>query len=127
MHSHHLCIELSQREAGLACGTYAGGIDREKLGELVFTDNKARKKLNAATHLPVALDLAKQLIIQWFSFTNIIVRSIKIGFTAFGVRSSCQQVSAADCRWSTCPCCLRLLLTNSCGPGLLLLAVIKQR
>ena len=64
--------KLSQREAGLA---HAGSIDRQKLGELVFRDTKARQKLNAATHLPVALDLARQLMIQWFTFTSIVVRS----------------------------------------------------
>ncbi|EIE24152.1 dephospho-CoA kinase [Coccomyxa subellipsoidea C-169] len=39
-----------------------GEIDRERLGELVFKDAVARRKLNRATHPAVTLELAKQLL-----------------------------------------------------------------
>ena len=103
--------ELCQREAQHA---HAGGIDREKLGDLVFKDNKARKKLNEATHLPVALDLARKLAIQWFSFTSIVVRLVNL---ASAQLQRSETVWRLTCRWLTCLCCLRPLLTNSCGPG----------
>jgi hypothetical protein len=39
-----------------------GDIDRAVLGRLVFRDAAARRRLNAATHLPIALALAQQLL-----------------------------------------------------------------
>ncbi len=41
---------------------FTGEIDRERLGELVFKDAVARRKLNRATHPAVTLELAKQLL-----------------------------------------------------------------
>lgn len=40
----------------------SGELDRERLGELVFNDAKARRKLNKATHPAVTLEIAKQLL-----------------------------------------------------------------
>jgi dephospho-CoA kinase len=44
-----------------------GRLDREKVGELVFADEGARRKLNAATHAPVALALAWRLLRAWLA------------------------------------------------------------
>lgn len=53
--------------------TNAGDIDRDKLGEMVFNHPEARRKLNLATHFPVALELARQLIVEWLSLTCVAV------------------------------------------------------
>ena len=39
-----------------------GEIDRERLGELVFNDATARRRLNKATHPAVTVEIAKQLL-----------------------------------------------------------------
>ena len=52
---------------------FTGKINRGKLGDLVFEDHAARKKLTAATHLPIALELFRQLAVEWLSLTNLIV------------------------------------------------------
>jgi len=44
-----------------------GEIDREALGRLVFSNASARKQLNAAVHLPVALTLLKRLCWCWMT------------------------------------------------------------
>lgn len=51
----------------------SGEIDRDKLGELVFNDKVARRKLNAATHLPVAVQLVRQLALKWLGLTCVTV------------------------------------------------------
>ena len=78
--------ESCQLEAAHA---HAGAIDREKLGDLVFTDSNARKKLNKATHLPVALELARQLVKEWLSFTSIVVRSISLPVLLYSCLMAC--------------------------------------
>lgn len=50
-----------------------GDIDRERLGGLVFNDAAARRRLNAATHLPVALSLARALLLSWLSCKWVVV------------------------------------------------------
>ncbi len=49
-----------------------GNVDRVELGKLVFKDVLIRRRLNAATHLPVALDLFKKIFIHWISGTAIL-------------------------------------------------------
>lgn len=51
-----------------------GEIDRKKLGELVFNDPALRKKLNAATHPLVTLELAAQILWHWLMFHFVVVR-----------------------------------------------------
>jgi dephospho-CoA kinase len=46
-------------------GFCAGAIDRDALGALIYQDRQARRKLNAATHPAVSLELAKQLLWHW--------------------------------------------------------------
>lgn len=52
-----------------------GSIDREKLGALVFGDASGtlRRKLNAATHLPITLSLLKSLLSRWLSCRLVVV------------------------------------------------------
>ena len=52
---------------------YAGGIDRQKLGNLIFSDKAARKKLNAATHTPVFMELFRQIFMCWLCCRDIVV------------------------------------------------------
>ncbi|KAL0018856.1 hypothetical protein WJX79_010063 [Trebouxia sp. C0005] len=50
-----------------------GDINRDKLGDMVFKDRDARRRLNSATHLPVAVELARQLAVEWLSLTSVAV------------------------------------------------------
>lgn len=52
-----------------------GEVDREALGRLVFSNAAARRRLNAATHLPVAVELLKQLLLSWLSLQLVVVSS----------------------------------------------------
>lgn len=52
----------------------AGDIDRVALGQLVFSDVQARRSLNKATHLPVAVELLRQLLLCWLSCRRLVVR-----------------------------------------------------
>lgn len=55
-------------------GRTAGELDRAALGQLVFSDTAARRRLNAATHTPVALALLLQLLRHWLWHTRCVVR-----------------------------------------------------
>ncbi|KAG2448764.1 hypothetical protein HYH02_006118 [Chlamydomonas schloesseri] len=57
-----------------------GEIDRERLGAVVFSDAAARRRLNAATHLPVALSLARALLVHWLSFKWLVVVDMPLLF-----------------------------------------------
>jgi hypothetical protein len=51
----------------------AGEIDRAALAQLVFADAAARRRLNAATHAPVAAELLRQLMWYWLGFRRLVV------------------------------------------------------
>lgn len=53
----------------------AGELDRAKLGALIFPDPSARRRLNKATHLPVFLELFRQLLMCWLRFCAVVVSS----------------------------------------------------
>jgi len=65
-------------------GTYAcaqrfhmlcsGEIDRDALGDAVFSDPAARRRLNGATHLPVAVALIGGVLAAWLTFKPVVVR-----------------------------------------------------
>ncbi|PNH09587.1 Dephospho-CoA kinase domain-containing protein, partial [Tetrabaena socialis] len=57
-----------------------GELDRECLGHLVFNDASARRRLNSATHLPVALALARRLLTCWLSCKWIVVVDMPLLF-----------------------------------------------
>ncbi len=40
---------------------------------MVFKDRDARRRLTCATHLPVALELIRQLAVEWLSLTSVAV------------------------------------------------------
>jgi dephospho-CoA kinase len=56
----------------LLCAT-AGEVDREALGELVFYNPAERRRLNAATHLPVLVAIFQELLKHWFTCTPVVV------------------------------------------------------
>jgi hypothetical protein len=51
----------------------AGDINRQALGDLVFSDAAARRRLNAATHLPVAAGILRQLAWAWLCCRLVVV------------------------------------------------------
>lgn len=55
------------------CLEHAGELDRSALGLLVFNDTAARRRLNAATHAPVAIALLQQLAGYWLKHTPCVV------------------------------------------------------
>lgn len=57
-----------------------GEIDRDKVGEMVFSDKAARRKLNAATHLPVAIELARRIVLQWLKLRPVTVVDMPLLF-----------------------------------------------
>ncbi|KAG2432962.1 hypothetical protein HXX76_008690 [Chlamydomonas incerta] len=60
--------------------TADGEIDRERLAGLVFSDAAARRRLNAATHLSVALSLTRALLLSWLSFKWVVVVDMPLLF-----------------------------------------------
>ena len=65
-----------------------GTLDREKLGSLVFSDAAARKRLNAATHLPILVCMLTQIVRMWlWERSQIVVVDMpllyEIGFERF--------------------------------------------
>ena len=55
----------------------SGELDRVALGEAVFGDAAARRRLNAATHPAVTAELVRQLLLHWLKCTLVVVRKIK--------------------------------------------------
>lgn len=54
---------------------HAGEIDRDVLGALIYSDRAARRRLNAATHPAVTLELVKQLAWHWLRCHWLVVTS----------------------------------------------------
>ncbi|KAF6255164.1 dephospho-CoA kinase [Scenedesmus sp. NREL 46B-D3] len=57
-----------------------GEIDRARLGQLVFADAAARRRLNKATHAPVALELMRQLAGHWLRLRRLVVIDMPLLF-----------------------------------------------
>ena len=55
-------------------------IDREALGRLAFADPAARRKLNAATHLPIFLALLGCLLRAWLACRTVVVVDMPLLF-----------------------------------------------
>ncbi|KAF5826803.1 dephospho-CoA kinase [Dunaliella salina] len=60
------------RAFGADCLTPEGEIDREKLGRLIFNSPVERRKLNAATHLPVGMELLRLVLWHWTKCTRVL-------------------------------------------------------
>uniref|UniRef100_A0A383VGM4 Dephospho-CoA kinase n=1 Tax=Tetradesmus obliquus TaxID=3088 RepID=A0A383VGM4_TETOB len=60
--------------------TETGDIDRARLGQLVFADAAARRRLNKATHAPVAVELLRQLLGHWLCFRRLVVIDMPLLF-----------------------------------------------
>jgi dephospho-CoA kinase len=57
-----------------------GELDRPALAALVFTDAAARRRLNAATHLPIAVALAARLLCAWLRCVPVVVVDVPLLF-----------------------------------------------
>jgi dephospho-CoA kinase len=57
-----------------------GSVDREAVGRLVFSDAAARRRLNAATHPPVALALVRALLAAWLSCALVVAIDMPLLF-----------------------------------------------
>lgn len=55
-----------------------GEVEREALGRLIFSDPAARRRLNAATHLPVLVELAARVLWHWLTMTWVLVRTATV-------------------------------------------------
>jgi dephospho-CoA kinase len=74
-----------------------GEIDRDALARLVFSDPAARRRLNAATHPPVALALALALLRRWLLLTPLVVVDMPLLFETGSDRfTSATIVVSAD-------------------------------
>ena len=51
----------------------AGELDRPALSKIIFNDGNARKRLNSATHLPVFVEMFRQLAVYWLKGSSLIV------------------------------------------------------
>lgn len=60
--------------------TETGDIDRARLGQLVFAEAAARRRLNKATHAPVAVELLRQLLGHWLRFRRAVVIDMPLLF-----------------------------------------------
>lgn len=58
----------------------ASPIDRAALGALAFADPAARRKLNAATHLPIAVALLTQLLVAWLACRTVVIVDMPLLF-----------------------------------------------
>ena len=57
-----------------------GELDREAIAAIVFSDSAARRRLNAATHLPVLFGIIRQTLFHWLRFQPIAVIDMPLLF-----------------------------------------------
>jgi len=100
------------RQADTHAPASAGQIDREALGSLAFSDRQARRKLNAATHPAVFLEIVRQLLLHWLACRWLVVRTHTATLCLLPQRRS--EPVRASRRW-TCRCCSRLARTDCCA------------
>jgi len=50
-------------------------MDRHKMGALVFENAAERKRLNAALHLPILVETARQVVVAWLRHRSLVVRA----------------------------------------------------
>lgn len=51
----------------------SGELDRDALGQHIFSDPAAHRRLNHATHLPVLAELVKHVLWHWLTCTWVLV------------------------------------------------------
>lgn len=70
---------------------YAGEVDRVALGQLVFRDAAARRRLNASTHLPIAVALFLRLLSCWLRHCSVVVSHLFPGhhFNCYSYLCAC--------------------------------------
>jgi hypothetical protein len=70
---------MSSRES------YAGSLDRVRMGALAFQDERVRRRLNKATHLPIMCAIVGALCKHWFLCSPAVVRD-RCVFLSFSCR-----------------------------------------
>ncbi|GBF94146.1 hypothetical protein Rsub_07133 [Raphidocelis subcapitata] len=89
-----------------------GELDREALAALVFSDAAARRRLQAATHPAVALELLRQVAAAWLSFRLVVVIDMPLLFETGSHRFTRPRVLvAADAATQLA----RLAARDGCG------------
>lgn len=69
------CLQAWTTQALTNCAFHAGELDRVKLGAVVFEDAAARRRLNTATHLPILVEMVRQIAGLWASCYTVAVSS----------------------------------------------------
>lgn len=89
-----------------------GEIDREALGRLVFSDVNARRRLNAAAHAPIAVELVRRLLWAWLRLQPVAVVDMPLLFETGAHRwAALSVVVAADAGTQL----RRLMARDGCG------------
>lgn len=57
-----------------------GEIDRRKLGDVIFSNPDARKRLNRATHLPVLFEILRQAAWYWATLRPVVIVDMPLLF-----------------------------------------------
>lgn len=57
-----------------------GSLDRDALGSLVFRNKEARRRLNAATHLPILLRILQEIVQHWVFCRRLVVIDMPLLF-----------------------------------------------
>ena len=78
-----------------ACASCPGEIDRDALGAAVFADPAARRRLNAATHLPLACALLSKVLAAWLSFSSVVIVDMPLLFETGASRLTKPRVLVA--------------------------------
>ena len=73
-----------------------GEIDRRKLGDVIFSNPDARKKLNRATHLPVLFEILRQAAWHWATLRPVIIVDMPLLFET-GFYRVCQESILIRC------------------------------
>lgn len=73
-----------------------GGLDRERLGRLVFGNEAARRKLNKVTHLPVFSTLLWRIFLSWLRFKPLVVVDMPLLFETSSHRY-CSKIVVVCC------------------------------
>ena len=55
-------------------------LNREAIAAIVFQDPSARRRLNQATHLPILLEIVKQIVRNWLSLNSVTVIDMPLLF-----------------------------------------------
>ena len=73
-----------------------GGIDRDKLGEIVFNDNTKRKRLMGYTNMPIFIEICKQVLTNYLKGTELLILDIPLLFETKVFAYFCESTVVID-------------------------------